>query len=224
MHVGGGRGPASGHPLWRGIPLPPSPARVGAQWTAEHQEPAARPSGASVGDPPSPGDNHEQETVDAGRRLRRRLRNHGAVPDAAGGGPYGARGLPRQEVWREHRHRHPRFRRRPDLQREARPQLRAELRFRARRGRLVRRPGDPRRPRPGIPAPERKGAGDRARLRSGQKADRRRLPRRPIAGGRRHPGRPHLLGLPRVRAGSAAGWRHLRRDRHRTRPTPTATW
>ena len=28
-------------------------------------------------------------------------------------------------------------------------------------------------------------------------------------------GRPHLLGLSRVRAGSAAGRRHLRRDRHR---------
>ena len=52
---------------------------------------------------------------------------------------------------------------------EARPQFRAELRLRPRRALVLRRAGDSRRPRAGIPAPERQGTGYRAGLRPGEK-------------------------------------------------------
>ena len=48
----------------------------------------------------------------------------------------------------------PRFRGRPDVQREARPQLHPQLQLRRRPSQQLRRPGDPRRTRPRVPASE----------------------------------------------------------------------
>src|SRR5690606_14639034 len=54
---------------------------------------------------PQPGDGYGQEAADAGGRLRRRLRNHGALPGAAGGGAHRARRVPRQKGGRQRRYR-----------------------------------------------------------------------------------------------------------------------
>src|SRR5690606_39352024 len=59
---------------------------------------------------------HEQKTIDAGRRLRRRLRNHGAISNPSGRGAYGACRVPEQEIRPDRCDRHPRFPGRTDIQ------------------------------------------------------------------------------------------------------------
>ncbi len=179
------------------------PAHTAAQLLGDRQHvltPALRPRWQEWPwplQPPTPlGDTHgSEEDSDDLRRLLRGLRNHGALPGAAGCGPPGARCLPRQGRGRVHPYGHPRLRGCADLQREAGPPLHAERQLRRPAGGRLRRARHPRRPRPRVPA-QRPGR-DRRRapfLRHGR-ARGRRLPRRAAAGRRGRAAGPHLLGL-----------------------------
>src|SRR5262249_45854694 len=78
--------------------------------------------------PSNPGEaNHgRQKDPDAGGRLCRGLRGDGALPGAVDGRAHRRCGLSEQEGRRQGAHCHPRFRGRPDLQREAGASLRAQ--------------------------------------------------------------------------------------------------
>ena len=136
---------------------------------------------------------------------------------------------PGKKAGREGPHRDPRLRGRPDLQREAGPQLHAERHLRRGRGRGLRRAGDPRRPGAGVPAAEPTVLGDRAALRRGGQADRGDLPRRAAAGRGRACSRggrctAYPACAPEVRSPAANTWtsrstgaRGRRKSGHRAR-------
>ena len=73
----------------------------------------------------------------------------------------------------------------------------------------IRRAGDSGRARAGVSAPERPGAGDRAAFCGGGQADRRHLPRAPIAGGRGRAQRTTTEFVSRMRTGSRTGRRNF---------------
>ena len=161
---------------------------------------------------PTTGGVDGQEDPDAGRRLRRGLRGHGAVPDAADGRPPGRRGLPRQEGGRDDRApRSTTSRATRPTARNAGTTSRSTPTFDEVDPSRLRRPGDPRRPRAGVPAARTSGCSrscatsPSAASRSPRSATARRSGR-----GRRAEG-PPVLGLPGGRPGRDAGGR---------RPTP----
>ena len=124
--------------------------------------------------------------------------------------------LPRQKIRRHGRHRDPRFRRRPNLQRKARPQFPPQRHVRRNQARAIRRSRHPRRPGSRISAAERPRDRDRPPLCEREKTDRRNLPRPATPGRRRRPHRPQVQRL------SSLSPRSLRRRRpmERTRPQP----
>ncbi|CAA9309100.1 MAG: Intracellular protease, partial [uncultured Gemmatimonadetes bacterium] len=151
-----------------------------------------------------------EEDPDAGGRFRGGLRGDGPLPGAADGGARGARRLPGPARGADGAHRHPRLRRRPDVHRETRAQLRAErhLRGGARGG--LRRAGRPWRARAGVPAPQPARAGDRAALRGVREAGGGHLPRPAAPGRRGRAAGAALHGVPGVRARGHHGRRRVR--------------